>query len=50
MTSKGKEKNRFYHNLVDVIFNEKNKKYQNTSYCILSQVRVIDKKRFTEMM
>lgn len=50
MTSKGKEKNRFYHNLVDAAFNEKNKKYKDTSYCILSQVRVVDKKRFTEMM
>ena len=50
LTSKWKEKNRFYHKLIDTIFNEKNKKYENTSYCILSQVRVIDKKRFTEIM
>lgn len=50
LTSKGKDKNRFYHKLTDVAFNEKNKKYENTSYCILSQVRVIDKKRFTEIM
>ena len=49
LTSKGKEKNRFYHKLSDVLFNEKNQKYINSSYCILSQVRVIDKKRFTEI-
>lgn len=50
LTSKWKEKNRFYHKLTDVVFNEKNKKYEHTSYGILSQVRVIDKKRFTEIM
>lgn len=50
LTSKWKEKNRFYHKLIDVVFNEKNKKHEKTSYCILSQVRVIDKKRFTEIM
>ena len=50
LTSKGKDKNRFYHKLTNVIFNEKNKKYKDTSYCILSQVRVIDKRRFTEIM
>lgn len=50
MTSKGKDKNRFYHKMVNTIFNEKNRKYKDSSYVILSQVRVIDKKRFTEVM
>lgn len=50
LTSKWKDKNRFYHQLNDVVFNEKNSKHKKKSYCILSQVRVIDKKRFTEVM
>ena len=50
LTSKWKDKNRFYHKLNDVVFNQKNRKHQKNSYCILSQVSVIDKKRFTEIM
>lgn len=50
LTSKGKDKNRFYHKLCDINLNERNLKYKDSSYCILSQVRVADKKRFTEIM
>lgn len=50
LTSKWKEKNRFYHRLCNAVFNERNLKYTTTSYCVLSQVRVIDKKRFTEIV
>ncbi len=50
LTSKWKDNNYFYHKFETAVFNEDNKKYKNSSYCILSQVRVIDKKRFTEKM
>lgn len=50
LTSKWKDNSNFYHKFETVIFDEKNKKYENSSYCILSQVRVMDKKRFTEKM
>jgi len=48
LTSKWKDENYFYYKLETANFNEDNKKHQNSSYCILSQVRVMDKKRFTE--
>lgn len=48
LTSQGKEKNYFYYKIVDLNLTEKNKKYINSSYCILSQVRVMDKKRFSQ--
>lgn len=50
LTSKGKEENKFYYKLCDTRFNERNLTYKDSSYCILSQVRVVDKKRFTELM
>lgn len=40
--------NFFYYKLSAANFNEENKKHENSSYCILSQVRVMDKKRFTD--
>lgn len=48
MTTKWKSNNKFYHKLNSVVFNERNQKHKDESYIILSQVKVIDKKRFTE--
>lgn len=48
LTSKWKENNKFYHKLFTSNFNEKNQKHKDESFCILSQVKIIDKKRFTE--
>ena len=45
LTSKWKSNN-FYYKLEDL--NIKNPKYKNSSYAILSQVRVLDKNRFFE--
>ncbi len=50
LTSKGKSNNLFYHEIVEGKFNSKNLKYKNSSFAILSQVKVMDKKRFTEKM
>lgn len=50
LTSKWKDKSNFYYKFKSATFNESNKKYEGSSYCILSQVKVIDKKRFTEKM
>jgi len=50
LTSRGKDENRFYHKFEEANFNENNKKNENNSYAILSQVKVMDKKRFTENM
>lgn len=50
LTSKWKENHDFYHKFETAKFDEENKKHENSSYCILSQVRVMDKKRFTEKM
>ena len=44
LTSKGKEKNRFYHKLENVVFNKENE--VNRSFVILSQSRTLDRKRF----
>lgn len=46
MTSKGKEKNSFYHKLSEIEL--QNPKYKNSSFLILSQVKVMDKRRFVE--
>ncbi|GAB5417008.1 MAG: hypothetical protein Crog4KO_18750 [Crocinitomicaceae bacterium] len=46
LTSRGKTENYFYHKLQDVAL--KNPKYLDSSFVILSQVKVMDKKRFTE--
>jgi len=48
LTSKWKDNNPFYYKLNSPKFNEENKKHKNSSYCILSQVKVMDKKRFTD--
>jgi len=48
LTSKWKDNNPFYYKLNSPKFNEENKKHENSSYCILSQVKVMDKKRFTD--
>jgi len=48
MTSKGKDNNFYFK--IEGNFNENNQKYKNSSFLILSQVRVMDKKRFTENM
>lgn len=50
LTSKGKDKHKFYHKLITAHFNKNNLKHQENSYCILSQIKVMDKKRFTESM
>lgn len=50
LTSKGKDNHKFYHRLITAQFNDNNLKHKNDSYCILSQVKVMDKKRFTESM
>ncbi|MFT6502916.1 MAG: mRNA interferase MazF [Crocinitomicaceae bacterium] len=46
LTSRGKGKNYFYHKLEKLTL--KNPKYLSSSFVILSQVKVMDKKRFTE--
>ena len=50
LTSQWKDNNPFYYKFTTAKFNEDNKKYENSSYCILSQVKVMDKKRFSEKM
>lgn len=50
LTSKWKNNHKFYHKLTTAQFNKKNWKHKDSSYCILSQVKVMDKKRFTESM
>lgn len=48
LTSRGKDTHRFYHKLSTVELH--NPKYKDSSYIILSQVKVMDKKRFFEHM
>jgi len=48
LTTKGKEDNKFYHKLQTATFNENNQKHKDEAYCILSQVKAMDKKRFSE--
>lgn len=50
LTSKWKDNKLFYHKFESVKYNEDNQKYSDSSYCILSQVKVMDKRRFTEKM
>lgn len=45
LTSKWKDNNRFYHKFKDINL-YKHKRYEDSSYIILSQVKVIDKNRF----
>jgi mRNA interferase MazF len=44
LTTRGKNSNRFYHKIVNIDL--ENPKYKDSSYLILSQVKVMDKKRF----
>ena len=46
MTSKGKEDSIYYHRVIDI--NLKYQKHTNSSFIILSQVKVMDKKRFSQ--
>ena len=50
LTSKWKNNYHFYHKIQTWQFNERNQKHKNSSYIILSQVKVIDKRRLTEKM
>jgi len=50
LTSNGKTNSRFYHKFKTASFNENNQTHKESSYAILSQVKVVDKKRFTEKM
>ncbi len=47
MTTKGKN-SVFYHKILQGEFYQKNRKHKDSSYIILSQVKVVDKKRFTQ--
>ena len=44
LTSRGKDNNIFYHKFEDIYLH--NPRYKDSSYAILSQVRVLDKRRF----
>ncbi|MBT4937342.1 type II toxin-antitoxin system PemK/MazF family toxin, partial [Candidatus Peregrinibacteria bacterium] len=46
LTSKGKNSHLFYHKFHEIEL--QNPKYKNSSYAILSQVKVMDKRRFIE--
>jgi len=48
LTSKGKDNHYFYYKFNDLDLSEKNRQYIDSSYAILSQVKTIDKKRFTQ--
>jgi mRNA interferase MazF len=48
LTTKGKEDNHFYHKFKEVSFNIEHKDKENKSFAILSQAKVMDKKRFQE--
>ena len=48
LTSKWKGNHNFYYKFTTAKFNDANKKYNHSSYCILSQLKVMDKKRFTQ--
>ncbi len=50
MTTKWKTNHPFYHKVVQAEFNENNQSNKDNAYIILSQVKVMDKKRFTEKM
>ena len=50
MTSQIKYNNRFYYLLQKPHFNDKHKHNSKNSYLILSQVKMMDKKRFIEKM
>lgn len=46
LTSKGKDDHLFYHKFEEIEL--QNPKYKESSYAILSQVKIMDKKRFVE--
>lgn len=48
LTSKGKENHYFYHKLINPELYKKHEKYKESSYVILSQIKVMDKRRFTQ--
>lgn len=48
LTSRGKVDHPFYYFFKDLDLIEKNIKYKNSSYAVLSQVKVMNKKRFTQ--
>lgn len=48
LTTKGKEKNRFYHHIKSLALAEGHWGHTKQSWAILSQVRVMDKRRFLE--
>lgn len=50
LTSQGKNRHKFYHKFESAIFNENHQNHADSSYAILSQVRVMDKRRFIEKM
>lgn len=50
MTSKGKNDSIFYHKIEKLFLNENNQKHKDSSYIVLSQIKMMDKKRFTENM
>lgn len=50
LTTKGKDEHYFYYKIKTASFNAKNQKNAKNSYLILSQVKVMDRKRFTENM
>ncbi len=48
LTTKGKDGNKFYHKFTEVFFEKDHEENKDTSFAILSQARVLDKKRFQE--
>ena len=48
LTTKGKEENRFFHKFKNATFEEEHKANTKNSYVVLSQIKVMDKKRFEE--
>lgn len=48
LTTKGKEDNHFYHKFKEVSFNTEHEDKGDKSFVILSQAKVMDKKRFQE--
>jgi len=48
LTTKGKDNNYFYHKLEEIDLYNGHDKNINSSWVILSQVKVMDKKRFEE--
>ena len=48
LTTKGKEENKFHYKFVQAHFTGEHKDHEDSSFVILSQARVMDKKRFQE--